>query len=335
VPLYVAPVLDVEQRRAWRVVSVSFEHPEHGVVEEVLSISGSRRYNDTAIELFVQPGSDEQRTIRIINGVASLRTPHGDLGLCAASVRCAAFTVGEDDVESLTERADAALVAAGFPLPTGRRLQAKCETSLPSPPPPSPPSPPWSPPLPPESGSGSEEGSGWDPPLIQVTVEDETALKNALRNETVEKIVIAAKTYKLSGELEITRSVILVAAEPGSVVLDGRDYTKVIYIDVPANVSVELIGLNITRGSSSSWGGGGVYVSNGQVTFTSTNIYGNTASIGGGVMIWNGVVNFNNCQIYNNKAGDGDNVYNVGGTVCAAPMIVQGVVGLIDPCASP
>jgi len=56
---------------------------------------------------------------------------------------------------------------------------------------------------------------------------------------------------------------------------------------------------------------------------------------GGGVMIWNGVVNFNNCQIYNNKAGDGDNVYNVGGTVCAAPMIVQGVVGLIDPCASP
>ena len=38
VPLYITPVLNNEQRRAIRTVSISYVHPEHDIIEEVRSI---------------------------------------------------------------------------------------------------------------------------------------------------------------------------------------------------------------------------------------------------------------------------------------------------------
>ena len=202
----------------------------------MLSINGLQRFNDTAVVLFAEP-TDGRRSLRIINGKARLRTEfHGDLPLCAATSTCASFTVDPAHVEALTKKADDALIAAGFGVPTGRMLgECPADRDVEN-----------------GSGDGVDEGSGGDPPLIQVTVGDVTELEIALKNATVEKIVIAAKTYVLKEPLEIKRGVILEASEPGLVVL-ARDVQygtprRVIFIDVPANVSVELIGLNITRG---------------------------------------------------------------------------------------
>jgi len=72
-------------------------------------------------------------------------------------------------------------------------------------------------------------------------------------------------------------------------------------------------------GNTANWDGGGAYIKNGQVTFTSSNIYDNTASkgygYGGGVYIGDGIANFNDCQIYNNQAYYGGGVIIAGGTV--------------------
>ena len=139
-------------------------------------------------------------------------------------------------------------------------------------------------------------------------------LTSALADTSIGHMFLAPGTYALSAELSITRSVVLEAVVPGSVVLDAQARTgqnsacggvcwsslrRVLNINPGSLGVVQLIGLNITRGSEQA--GGGVWIRSGTVTVTSGSIYNNVAkanlglglSRGGGVYIIDGTVAFN------------------------------------------
>jgi hypothetical protein len=77
-------------------------------------------------------------------------------------------------------------------------------------------------------------------------------LTSALANTAIGHMVLAPGTYFLSGELSITRSVVLEAAVAGSVVLDAQASSSnprhVLNINPGSLGVVQLIGLNITGG---------------------------------------------------------------------------------------
>jgi hypothetical protein len=114
-----------------------------------------------------------------------------------------------------------------------------------------------------------------------MVVSNTVALTSALANTAVGRIVLAPGTYILDAELSITRSVVLEAAVAGSVVLDAQassaSQRRVLSINPGSLGVVQLIGLNITGGYVYGSGGGGVFVSSGTVTITSSSIYENTA----------------------------------------------------------
>ena len=74
---------------------------------------------------------------------------------------------------------------------------------------------------------------------------DVAGLSAALADPSIGHIVLEAGTYPLTSQLEISRDLIVEAAQLGTVVLDGQDSTRVLYI---SSGTVELIGLNIARG---------------------------------------------------------------------------------------
>jgi hypothetical protein len=126
-----------------------------------------------------------------------------------------------------------------------------------------------------------------------------TGLTSALANTAVGHIVIAPGTYFLSGELSVTRSVVIEAMVAASVVLNGGNAIRVLNVNPGSSGVVQLIGLNITGGKSPGayceyncvcharcGDGGGVYVSSGTVSITSSSITGNTASAGYGSNGW-------------------------------------------------
>ena len=80
---------------------------------------------------------------------------------------------------------------------------------------------------------------------LQTTVSDVAALNAALADPSIGHVLLNPGTYPLTSQLEISRDLIVEAAQPGTVVLDGQDSTRVLYI---SSGTVELIGLNIARG---------------------------------------------------------------------------------------
>jgi len=159
-------------------------------------------------------------------------------------------------------------------------------------------------------------------PQLEIIVDGVADLRAALANPSIGRILLKAGTYAIAEQLSIQRSVasrvVLEAAQPGTVVLDGQGKTRVLYI-TSGSGTVELVGLSITRGYSAR--GAGVFIEpHAEVTLISCNIYGNTAGYydadgGGGVYIYDGTVAFTNCNIYSNYANKGGGVYIYDGTV--------------------
>jgi hypothetical protein len=89
---------------------------------------------------------------------------------------------------------------------------------------------------------------------LQTAVSTSAGLIDALANTAVSHIVLAPGTYYLSAELSITRSVILEAAESGTVVLNAQasywSRRRVLLINPGSSGVVQLIRLNITGGYS-------------------------------------------------------------------------------------
>ena len=86
---------------------------------------------------------------------------------------------------------------------------------------------------------------------INVADTDELAAAIA-PSSSHDTVIIAPGTYLLSSQLEITRSVTIDAAQPGSVVLDAQAYfgshRRVLYINGGALDVIEISGVNITGG---------------------------------------------------------------------------------------
>jgi len=136
---------------------------------------------------------------------------------------------------------------------------------------------------------------------LQTAVSASADLTSALANTAVSRIVLASGTYNLIAELSITRSVILEAAAGATVTLNAQasssSQRRVLNINPGSSGVVQLNGLRITGGHINNSvraqvpiapmgdsrfafcsQGGGVYVSSGTVTITSSSIYGNIAS---------------------------------------------------------
>ena len=162
------------------------------------------------------------------------------------------------------------------------RSSSTCSRSQPPSPPPSPPS----------------------PPLLpgQRSVHTAEELRTALSDPSIGHIFLLPGSYLLGLQLDIIRSVKIEAVEPGSVVLDAQGNSRVMNISAAASDVIEISGVDITGGRASEeveynqdnypadgishLRGGGVLITSGQVTFTSTNIHGNEAGeTGGGVCI--------------------------------------------------
>ena len=163
---------------------------------------------------------------------------------------------------------------------------------------------------------------------LQTAVSTSAGLLSALANTAVGRIVLAPGTYMLNAELSITRSVVLEAVVAGSVVLNAQANSssprRVLNINPGSSGDVQLIGLNLTGGYvAGNSAGGGVLVTQGTVTITSSSIYGNTAGNswgiccydgngwGGGVYVEGGTVMIMSSSIYGNTAGN----YGYGGGV--------------------
>ena len=129
------------------------------------------------------------------------------------------------------------------PLMPSQRRELQHAQPPPSPPPPSPPPPPpFPPPLPPF------------PPVAlgAMLVNTVAGLTSALSNTAVGHMVLAPGTYFISGQLSVTRSVVIEAMVAGSVALDGGNAFRVLYVNPGLSGVVQLIGLNITRGRVSN-----------------------------------------------------------------------------------
>ncbi len=89
---------------------------------------------------------------------------------------------------------------------------------------------------------------------LQTQVSTSASLLSALANTAVDRIVLAPGTYNLTAELSITRSLILEAAVAGSVILNAQasssSQRRVLNINPGSSGVVQVIGLNITGGSS-------------------------------------------------------------------------------------
>ena len=122
---------------------------------------------------------------------------------------------------------------------------------------------------------------------LQTTVSTVNELTAALSDVSVDRITLAEGHYLLSSQLCIRRNVILAAAVPGKVVLDGQGSTRVLGI---IGGVVELTGLNITGGYVRGGNfGAGIWISHATVTISALQIYSNTLhGYGGGGGLWAG-----------------------------------------------
>ena len=137
---------------------------------------------------------------------------------------------------------------------------------------------------------------------------------------------LAAGTYELDTQLEITANTTLAAREGELVVLqaqsssaaqDGQatpspvatgyalpSHGRVLYV---SSGYVQLIGLHIANGEDDT--GGGVCIDGGNVEFIRCEIHDNFGGQGGGVHINGGIVHFDGCSIHSNTASRGGGVY--------------------------
>ena len=148
--------------------------------------------------------------------------------------------------------------------------------------------------------------------LSQVSVSTAAELTAAVGDSAVDKILVAAGTYDFTDYASdmcsgsavcIDRALTIEAQVPGSVVLDAKGGRRV--FNIQSGGTAELIGLNITGGSTSvvqsvcllnllqhflhrpdgtlrarffGLQGGGLAIRRGTATLTNTNVYSNTAS---------------------------------------------------------
>ena len=147
--------------------------------------------------------------------------------------------------------------------------------------------------------------------LSQVSVSTVAELTAAVGDSAVEKILVAAGTYYFTSDMCsgsavcIDRALTIEAQVPGSVVLDAKGGRRV--FNIQSGGTAELIGLNITGGSTS------VVQSVCLLNLLQHFLHRPDGTLcaplfglqGGGVFVdYNGVANFDSCNIHDNAASD-------------------------------
>ena len=120
-----------------------------------------------------------------------------------------------------------------------------------------------------------------------VVASDVGGLVAAVANSSIDHITLAPGHYLLSSQLYVERTLSIVAQVPATAVLDGQDLNRVLRIK---EATVELTGLNITRGYSHSeqtgLSGGCVSITSGSVSIERSHIYTCRAyAVGGGIFV--------------------------------------------------
>ncbi len=114
------------------------------------------------------------------------------------------------------------------------------------------------------------------------------------------------------GQLAIAFSVTIRGNGAANTILSGGSAVRVFNI---TSGTVTLDGLTITKGNTTSYGGG-VYIGGSTVTISNSTISGNSAGgAGGGVYILSGTVTISNSTISGNKASYGGGITVISGTV--------------------
>ena len=131
-------------------------------------------------------------------------------------------------------------------------------------------------------------------------------------------------TIVLGGrELHTYQSMTVDATSIGGLTIDASGQSCVLSITNGADVS--LIGLRLTRGSTTGYGGG-IYNESGTLTLTNCMVVGNSAQYsGGGIYSNRGTLTLTNSTVVGNSARDsGGGIYSSGGTLTLTNSTVVG-----------
>ena len=156
-------------------------------------------------------------------------------------------------------------------------------------------------------------------------------------------IILPAGTYvNAQGALNVTHSLILQGAGSGTTVLDGSGTDRVIFIDPPAAVNVQISGVTVRNGSFFDDGGGiDVQDVTGQSSVLTVqnciitdNIGGSVDFGGGGIAANNGDINVIDSQVIDNQsstfgAGIADDDQGTGNVTVVNSLIANNTAGLL------
>eukprot|EP00908_Phaeocystis_cordata_P013112 Transcript_24145.p1 GENE.Transcript_24145~~Transcript_24145.p1 ORF type:complete len:600 (+),score=49.63 Transcript_24145:152-1951(+) len=176
---------------------------------------------------------------------------------------------------------------------------------------------------------------------LSTSVSSTSELVSAVNDNAIDRIVVQSGLYELPSDmcsetdqtsyvtgsaLCISRALTIEAEVTGSVVLDAKDERRLFTID--SGGTLDLIGLNITKGRSGGHAGGGAIVINsgGVANLNTCNLYDNycfTDPGGGAILVHSGgEANLNTCTLHNNE----------GGTSAGALCIKSGGVSNLNSC---
>lgn len=98
---------------------------------------------------------------------------------------------------------------------------------------------------------------------------------------------------------------------PSLLTISGDDLYRVMQVN--PRVTLNLSGVTIAKGNTSSMDGGGIFNNGGTVNISNSSIYSNSAGLTGGGISSNGTVNMTNTTVYSNSASNnGGGIYSVG-----------------------
>ncbi|MBO7725389.1 MAG: hypothetical protein J6S40_02880 [Thermoguttaceae bacterium] len=170
-----------------------------------------------------------------------------------------------------------------------------------------------------------DDATNWD------TADNVLSLREAIGRAGAGDVItfdssLSGLTITLSGtQIEIGKSVTIDATSIGGMTIDADGKSRVFYVSGgTADAPVELIGLTVTGGHVSDYGGG-IY-NDGMVELINSTVSGNTAEYdGGGIYNSSGVLTLTDSTVSGNTAEiDGGGIYNDDGTLTLTDSTVSG-----------
>ena len=124
------------------------------------------------------------------------------------------------------------------------------------------------------------------------------------------------------GDLDITGDLTLIGAGADTTVVDGNLLDRVFHV---ISATVQISGLTIQHGNSSSFSGGGLRNAGGTLTLADSAVVNNSAGVSGGGTYNTGVLTLTHSSVLSNTAEvAGGGIRNAGGTVGLVNVTVSG-----------